>query len=163
LAGGGDEADFFETKTSRLGYFAYRPDNDFVGHDSFSYSVRNETSGLLFQNTVQITIKPPPALILDKLEVDATRERSMNVRPRSLAARPNTPVSLRVPHHQDFVSPADRADIADPKGAYLIDEKAKPQNGTAKLDPATGLLTYAPNPGFIGEDRFTYYTVDENN
>src|SRR6185295_8812900 len=47
--------------------------------------------------------------------------------------------------------------------AYLLDEKVKAQNGTARLDRATGQLTYAPNPGFIGEDRFKYYTVDENN
>jgi len=45
----------------------------------------------------------------------------------------------------------------------LQTDKAKPQNGTAKLDRATGQLTYAPNPGFIGEERFKYYTVDENN
>jgi hypothetical protein len=46
---------------------------------------------------------------------------------------------------------------------YALDDKAKAQNGTAKLDRATGQLSYAPNPGFIGEDRFKYYTVDENN
>ncbi|OYU98464.1 MAG: hypothetical protein CFE26_27545, partial [Verrucomicrobiales bacterium VVV1] len=31
------------------------------------------------------------------------------------------------------------------------------------LDRTTGHLTYAPSPGFIGEDRFKYYTIDENN
>lgn len=61
------------------------------------------------------------------------------------------------------MTPADRAAVANPKVAYVLDEKTKPRNGMAKLDRATGTLTYAPNPGFIGEERFKYYTVDENN
>ena len=44
-----------------------------------------------------------------------------------------------------------------------MDDKAKPQNGAAKLDRSSGQLSYAPNPGFIGDDRFRYYTFDENN
>src|SRR5688572_18333047 len=39
LAGGGDDADFFKTKTSRLGYFAYRAQEGYSGEDSFSYTV----------------------------------------------------------------------------------------------------------------------------
>ncbi len=163
LAGGGDEVDFFKNKTSRLGYFAYRPQEGYAGEDSFAYSVRNETSGLVFKNTVVITVKPPPAVMLDKFEVGASRERMMNVRGVSLTTRPNTPVRQKVPSHEDFMSPADRIGIAAPKVAYRLDDKARPQNGTAKLDRETGQLTYAPNPGFIGEDQFKYYTVDENN
>ena len=163
LAGGGDEADFFKNKTSRLGYFAYRPQDDYVGEDSFGYSVRNETSGLIYKNTVVITVKPPPPLVLQKFEVSADRERAMNVRNVSLTTRPNTPITHKVPSHEDFMAQADRISISNPKVAYLLDDKAKPQNGTATLDRVTGQLTYAPNPGFIGEDHFSYYTMDENN
>jgi len=160
---GGDEADFFRNKTSRIGYFAYRPDDDYAGSDSFGYTVRNETTGLVFKNTVVIAVQPPPPVMLQKLEVGASRERSTNVHDVSLTTRPNTPVMHRVPSHEDFMTPADRVGISEPKVAYLLDDKAKPQNGTAKLDRATGQLTYAPNPGFIGEDRFKYYTIDEAN
>jgi hypothetical protein len=163
LAGGDDEADFFKTKTSRLGYFAYRPQDDYVGEDSFRYTVRNETSGLVYKNTVMITVKPPAPVMLQKFEVSAARERSMNIRGVSLTTRPNIPITHHVPSHEDFMTPADRASIANPKVSYVLDDKAKPQNGTARLDRATGQLTYAPNPGFIGEDHFKYYTVDENN
>jgi len=154
---------FSGTKTSRLGYFAYRPNDNYTGEDSFGYTVRNEATGLVFQNTVVVTINPPPPVVLDKLEVDATRERTINVREVSLTTRPNMPVTHRVPSHEDFMAPGDRIGISDPKVAYVLDEKAKPRNGTARLDRATGQLTYSPNPGFIGEDRFTYYTIDENN
>src|SRR5688500_16980587 len=62
LSGGGEEEDFFKNKTSRLGYFAYRPEEGYAGEDSFAYTVRNETSGLVFRTTVTITVKPAPAV-----------------------------------------------------------------------------------------------------
>ncbi|MDP3069679.1 MAG: Ig-like domain-containing protein [Opitutaceae bacterium] len=163
LAGGGDEVDFYKNKTSRLGYFAYQPQEGYAGPDSFAYTVRNETSGLVFKNTVAIKVKAPPAVVMPKFEVDATRERLITPRGVVLTTRPNTPVAHALPSHEDFMAATDRIGIASPKVSYLLDDKAKPQNGTAKLDRASGQLTYAPNPGFIGEERFKYYTIDENN
>jgi hypothetical protein len=163
LAGGEDGSDFFANKRSRLGYFAYRAQDDFDGEDTFSYTVRNETSGLVFKNTVVITVKPPESVELPQFEVSATREHVMDVREVLLTTRPNTPVAQKLPSHVDFIAMEDRAAITDPKISYILDDKARPQNGSARLDRATGQLTYAPNPGFIGEDRFKYYTVDENN
>jgi len=163
LAGGGDEVDFFKNKTSRLGYFAYRAQDDYAGTDSFGYTVRNETSGLIFKNTVAITVKSAGPLVMQKFEVSAARGRSLTARPVSLTTRPNTPVAQKVPSHEDFMSLSDRTLTVNPKVAYVLDDKIKSQNGTAKLDRVTGQLTYAPNPGFIGEDRFKYYTFDENN
>jgi hypothetical protein len=159
----GDDSDFFKNKTSHLGYFAYRPQDGFEGRDSFAYSVRNEATGLEFRNTVVVAVKPPPPIVLQKFEVSATRERNMNVHPVELVTRPNTPITRKLPNHEDFMPATDRTLIANAKVAYQLDDKAKPQNGTAKLDRVTGQLTYAPNPGFVGEDRFKYYTLDENN
>jgi hypothetical protein len=160
---GGEQEDFFQNKTGRSGYFAYQPHEGYVGGDSFTYTVRNETSGLVFQNKVEIDVKPAAPLVLDKVVVNEARERAMTVHTVPLTTRPNTSLTQKIPSHQDFMSEADRASIIDPKVAYALDEKARPQHGTAKLDRSTGELTYAPNPGFIGEDRFTYYTFDENN
>jgi hypothetical protein len=163
LAGAGEETNFFKNKTSRLGYFAYRPEEGYAGEDSFSYTVRNERSGLVFKNTVLLNVKPPPAVVMQKFEVGESRVRSMNVRGVTLTTRPNTPITQKIPSHEDFMTINDRIGLAEPKVVYHLDEKSKPQNGTAKLDRATGQLTYAPNPGFIGEERFKYYTVDEAN
>ena len=160
---GGDDAEFFNNKTSRQGYFVYQAEDNYEGDDSFSYTVRNETTGLVFKNQVAITLKLPPPTVLDKFQVSAAREHTMNVREVSLTTRPNWPVTQKIPSHEDFMTPETRAGIADPKVAYMLDDKAKPKNGTAKLDRATGQLTYAPNPDFIGEDRFGYYTFDEHN
>ncbi len=163
LSGGDDEANFFKNRTSRSGYFVYRPTEGYLGADSFSYTARNETSGLVFKCTVEINVTPPPPVVMKKFEVGASRENAMNVRAVVLFTRPNTPVAQKVPNHEDFMAPADRAAVVSPKVGYRLDDKAKPQNGTARLDGVTGVLTYAPNPGFIGEERFKYYTVDENN
>jgi hypothetical protein len=160
---GGDESDFFRNKTSRIGYFAYRPQQDYEGEDSFAYSVRNETTGLVFKNTVVLKVQPPAPLVLQKLEVGGIRERSNQVRQVSLTTRPNTPVSHKLPSHEDYMSADERTGVTDAKVAYLLDDQTKPQNGTARLDRVTGQLSYAPNPGFIGEERFKYYTIDENN
>jgi len=163
LAGGGDEANFFLTKTSRLGYFAYRPEENFTGTDSFAYTVRNEANGLVFKNKAEITVTAAPAILLDEMEVSASHLRLINVRSVALTTHPNTPVTQQLPSHEDFMSPADRITLAESKVAYVLDDKGKPQHGTARLDRSTGQLTYAPDPDFIGEDKFKYYTVDENN
>jgi len=163
LAGGADEDNFYNNKTSRLGYFAYQPRENYVGEDSFTYTVRNENSGLVYRNTVVITVTPVAPLELAKFTVKKDRERPMNVQPVAIQTRPNTSVAQQIPNHQDFMNEADRAGITDAKVIYALDDKAAPKHGTARLDRSTGRLTYAPNPGFIGEDRFGYYTSDENN
>ena len=160
---GGDEEDIFRNKTARVGYFVYQPRENYVGEDSFSYAVRSETSGLVFQNRVVVDVKPAAALALEKFVVKKDRERPMKVQPVALTTRPNTAITQKIPSHQDFMTEADRASITDPKVIYALDDKAKAQHGTARLDRATGQLSYEPDPGFIGEDHFNYYTADENN
>lgn len=160
---GGDDTDVFKNSTSRLGYFAYRPQEDYVGQDSFGYSVRNETSGLVYKNRVLVTVKPPPPVELQKFEVSADRGRVLNVSGVTLTTRPNTQVSQKLPSHEDFMSEADRLSIVGARPVYVLDDAARPKNGTAKLDRLTGQLTYSPNPGYIGVDHFKYYTTDENN
>jgi len=160
---GGEEEDFFQNKRGRSGYFAYQPRRDYVGEDSFTYTARNENSGLVFQNKVVIDVRPAAPVVLDKFVVTKARERVMAERPVVLATRPNTAVTQKVTSHEDFMKAEERAGLADPKVVYALNDEAKPRHGTARLDPSTGQLTYAPNPGFIGEDRFNYYTSDENN
>lgn len=161
---GGDDPDFFNNKTGRSSYFAYRAaDEDFEGEDSFTYTVRNETSGLVFQGRVVIEVKRPAPLELDKFVITGRRERPMADHPVTVTTKPNTTLTHKVPSHADFMKEADRASIANPKVAYALDEQTKPQHGNVKLDRVTGELTYSPDPGFIGEDRFNYYTFDENN
>jgi hypothetical protein len=161
LAGGED--DFFQNKSGRSSYFAYQPADGYVGQDAFTYTVRNEDSGLVFRNEVVIDVKPVAPVELEKFVVTGARERPMAEQAVALTTRPNTTVTHKVPSHEDFMKEADRASIVNPQLAYMLDAELKPEHGTARLDRATGQLTYVPAPGFIGEDRFNYYTFDENN
>lgn len=43
---------------------------------------------------------------------------------------------------------------------FLITEQ--PKHGSATYNPATGLLTYTPNPGFCGSDSLVYTIANEN-
>ncbi len=160
---GGDDEDFYKNKSGRLGYFAYQPQEAYVGQDSFTYTVRNETSGLIFQNKVVITVKPAAPLQLEKIVITAPRERALAEHAVALTTRPNMSVTRQLPSHADFLPADARAALADPRVAYALTEETRAQHGTARLDRATGQLVYNPNPGFIGEDRFNYYTFDENN
>jgi hypothetical protein len=160
---GGEDADFYNNKSGRSGYFAYQPNEDYTGVDTFTYRVRNETSGLVFENRVVIDVRAAKPMELEKFVIRGARERAAAEHAVVLTTRPNQSVTHQVPSHEDFMKPEDRSAIAGAKIAYGLDEEVKPEHGTAKLDRATGQLTYAPNPGFIGEDRFNYYTFDENN
>ncbi|WP_221032734.1 Ig-like domain-containing protein [Actomonas aquatica] len=162
LAGGSSD-DVFANKTARLGYFAYRPDEDFEGTDSFRYEVLNRTTGLTFANEVLVDVTLPPPLVMDSFEVSTERTYDIQAVPVTLQTKPNLAVSGQLPSHADFMNAADRETITDPQIAYVLDDQAKPAHGTARLDRTTGALTYSPAPNFIGEDRFTYYTIDENN
>jgi hypothetical protein len=159
----GNDPDFFRNKTARQGYFAYRPQDDHAGEDSFTYTVRNETSGLVFRNEVVIEVQPAPPVVLEKFEITEDRERVLAERAVMLTTRPNLAVTRQVPSHEDFMSVTDRATIANRKVVYALSDADRPRHGTARIDSNTGELTYAPNPGFIGEDRFHYYTADANN
>ena len=87
---GGDNEDFFLNTHGRSGYFAYRPQDGFLGEDSFTYTVRNETSGLVFQNTVVIEVKPAAPVIMEKFVVSGARERVKTEQVVTLTTRPNT-------------------------------------------------------------------------
>ncbi|MBX3750544.1 MAG: hypothetical protein KF897_10705 [Opitutaceae bacterium] len=160
---GGEAADFFLNKSARLGYFAYKPTLGYAGEDRFTYTVRNETSGLVYRNEVVIEVQPPAPVVLERLEITEDRERVMDERAVALTTRPNLAVTHPLPSHEDFIPVAERTAIADRKVAYALVDEAKPKHGTARIDRATGQLTYAPDPGFIGRDRFHYYTYDESN
>ncbi|MFI5336879.1 MAG: Ig-like domain-containing protein, partial [Opitutales bacterium] len=162
LAGGEDE-DSFQNKSGRVGYFSYQPRDGYVGPDSFSYTVRNENSGLVFRSSVVIEVRPPPPVVLEKFVVEGERARALGARAVTLRTRPNASVTGKVPSHEDFMSAEERGAIAHPQVVYALDEKSRPQHGVATLDRGSGQLTYAPNPDFIGEDRFNYYTTDQNN
>ncbi|MFT4981011.1 MAG: hypothetical protein ACI9UR_000858, partial [Bacteroidia bacterium] len=121
------------------GTYTYTPDPGFIGTDQFVYEICDDGSpNLCAQTTCYITVYPdnnPPVVVNDFNNTLA-----------------NTPVSGTVITND-----------SDPDGDNLTVNPVPvsgPINGTLSLLP-NGDYTYTPNPGFEGEDVFTYSVCDD--
>lgn len=101
---------------------------------SFTFTVFDSGGATTGEHTFNIVVTPNEAPIASDL---------------SVATVANMPVS-------DYLIGSDPDE--DPVSFLLITTGDK---GTATLvDPATGLFTYAPDPGFVGQDSFTFRSTD---
>lgn len=108
------------------GLFAYLPDPDFAGTDTFTFRVCDNQVPERCSADATATVVLHPAAADD----EATTDRDQ-------------PVALPVSAN-------------DSGGAVLTDLVAAPAHGQVALDPTTGTATYTPDPGFVGDDTFTY-------
>jgi hypothetical protein len=118
------------------GSFTYTPNSHFVGYDSFTYTA-TASDGTSATATVLINVTDtPPNAADDAYTVQHNK-------------------SLTVPAASGVL--ANDSDLdGDPLTAKLVDG---PGNGTVTLN-ADGSFTYTPNPGFAGQDAFTYVAND---
>ena len=114
----------------------YAPTGSFTGSDSFTYTV-TDGNGNLVTETVSVTVDPPanaPPIVADD----------------SGSTTGDVPVDIDV-----------LANDIDPDGDPLtIDSTTDGANGVVTINP-DGTVNYAPDPGFVGDDTFTY-TVSDN-
>jgi len=115
------------------GGFTYVPDPGFVGIDTFTYRFFDDTA-LKFSSTatVTITVGDPPETVDDSYNV-------------------NQGALLTVPSPGIFGNDSSTTD----NGAIV----APVQHGTFTPTGAGG-FTYKPNPGFVGDDQYTYTITD---
>ena len=117
------------------GSFAYIPQNDFSGADSFTYQAVLP-SGRSNVATVTITVRPRPV-----------------AHPDSYSTGQDTPL----------VSPADTGVLANDEsgsgGPLTASLLGAPAHGTLTLSP-DGSFTYTPAAGYVGPDAFTYRAVE---
>lgn len=124
------------------GEVTYTPDMDYVGVDSFTYTVADagaptgtvETSN---QATVSIEVGGVPDTVADS---DTTLE--------------DTPVAIDV-----LANDGGPGDVLDPATVTVA---SAPANGGTAVNPANGVITYTPDPDFFGSDSFTYTVEDVN-
>ncbi|OQX24420.1 MAG: hypothetical protein BWK80_20885, partial [Desulfobacteraceae bacterium IS3] len=116
------------------GTLTYIPDTDFLGTDSFAYTI-TDADGNSDTAIVSVTVSTDiPRAADDKDSTPA-----------------GTPVTVDVLNN-------DRA----PAGGLLhISNVTQPANGKVVAN-ADGTVTYTPNQGFSGSDTFTYTVCDEN-
>lgn len=115
------------------GTVTYIPNEDFVGNDSFSYTVV-DTDGNASQGTVSVTVTPPNSAPTAVNDVAETLE--------------NEAVQVLV-----------TANDSDPDGDPLtIESVSDAQNGTVSF--SVGTITYQPDAGFFGEETLEYTITD---
>jgi len=123
------------------GSFTYTPDADFVGADTFVYTVRDFTGGVA-QGTVTITVNQvndDPVAADDLI----TTDEDTNITGSLLVDNGNG-VDTDLESTTLFVSPTPSVDVA---------------NGTLVLN-ANGNFSYTPDADFNGTDSFVYTLFD---
>lgn len=109
------------------GTITYIPDLDYIGNDSFNYTVCDEGNAC-DEATVSITITPPPA--------------PLEAQPDVAYVQPDSSIDVNV--------------LSNDEGADIMVTSVLPaDNGDVVLN-SNGTITYTPNAGFTGIDYFEY-------
>ncbi|MFV0417324.1 MAG: Ig-like domain-containing protein [Dysgonomonas sp.] len=128
------------------GSYLYTPKNDFIGEDSFTYTVcDNGVPQACDQATVTINVIERPVPTINN-NIIANDDEAFT--------RTNIPVSGNVLTN-DF----------DPDGDNMIINTTpvtSPAHGSVTIS-ADGTYTYTPDPGFTGRDSFIYEVCDDGN
>jgi hypothetical protein len=122
------------------GVVTYSPDPDYFGVDTFTYTVNDDQGATSNVATVTVTVNEvndPPAAVND-----------------AAATSVNTPVNISVTDNDtDADGTLDVTTVAIATG---------PGNGAATINPTTGVVTYTPNAGYMGNDALTYTVKDDD-
>ncbi len=116
------------------GAITYTPNLNYVGPDTIKYTVKDTNGSVSNVGTISINVTfvdYPPVAVNDIAQTN-----------------PITPVAINV-----LANDTDQNNDIAP-GTVAI--KTGPSNGTAVVNPTTGVVTYTPNAGFSGNDSFTY-------
>lgn len=123
------------------GEVTYTPDPDYYGMDSFLYRICDlGTPTACGQAWVILSVLPVndiPVLVNDSVSTDEDLAISVDVL-------------------------ANDSDIDGSLVTFTVTTVTAPSNGTiSTVDPFTGVITYAPAPGFSGVDSFSYLVCDD--
>ncbi len=122
------------TATASATQVTYTPASNFVGTDTFQYTITDGRGGSA-SATVTVTVTAPP-------------NRPPVARDDSAMTPENTSVTIDV-----------LANDSDPDGDSLtITGVTQPSSGTSSTNGSN--VTYSPNSGFVGSDTFTYSISD---
>jgi len=120
------------------GVVAYTPDPDTCGTDEFTYMVHDFDDAVSNEATVAVTVicNDPPIAADDEAYTDE-----------------NTSIGINV-----IANDSDSDGTIDPSSVTIT---LSPAEGQLSVHPATGVVTYTPDPGSCGLDSFRY-TVDDD-
>lgn len=132
-----DDVDDGNLTLNANGSFAYLPDPDFNGTDSFSYRANDGSleSNLAAVNIIVSPINDPPTATGDSYSVD--KDSALSVSSPGILTN-DTDVEN------------------DNLSSFLVESVS---HGTLNLY-SSGAFAYSPNPGYLGSDSFTYKASD---
>ena len=126
---------------ARNGDYEYTPDDGFVGEDRFVYQAKVINTGIE----------------TDLVEVTITM---VNNTPTTTGGDDQVHMNIDI----DNIDLLDLLSDDDNAGGTIdtleIVDFTQPEHGTLTYDSDTGTYTYEPDPGFVGDDSFTYYFTD---
>ena len=122
------------------GMFNYHPDTNFVGTDSFTYSINDDSGSDTATVTITVYNTPPDA-------VDDAYEIQHDFQLNTYAVGNGVLGNDSDPNVNDMLLNATVA--------------TQPQHGTLDDFQSDGHFTYTPDPGFVGTDSFTYTASDD--
>ncbi|RMD97177.1 MAG: tandem-95 repeat protein, partial [Calditrichaeota bacterium] len=125
---------------SVTGLVTYSPDSGFVGVDSFTYTVQDDSGAVSNIATVTVTVNGPNT---PPIAVDDTASTTEGIA-----------VTIDV-----LANDSDADGNLDPATVTLV---SLPANGDALVDGVTGTVTFTPFTGFTGADSFSYTVSDDS-
>jgi hypothetical protein len=128
------------------GNITYTPNPGFTGTDKFTYKVNDGKADSNGTGEVKITVNELPSSSSKAIVSNHPPVAS----DQSITTNKNTPV--------DITLGASDPDLNDTLTAQTV---SPPSNGRlTEINQVTGIVTYTPNPGFTGTDKFTYKVND---
>lgn len=122
------------------GVAIYTPQPGYFGDDLFQYTIQDAAGGT--SNSALVSLSIAANTIPPQAQDDET------------ATSAGVPVTLNV-----IANDSDLDGSIDPT-TVEIPEFGDPSHGLAEVDPATGAITYYPDPGFVGTDTIGYVVRD---
>ncbi|MFC7229713.1 Ig-like domain-containing protein [Salinirubellus salinus] len=133
-------------RSAQDGSFQYRPDDGFVGTDSYVYRVRDEDSEYSSFATVTIEVLPDPNATANRAPV-ATADR----------------YTVYEGEWLNVSGPGRLANDRDPDGdSFDASHHGDTDDGTLYRSAQDGSFEYLPDDGFVGIDSYVYRVRDEH-
>jgi len=128
------------TRVESDGRITYTPADGFSGVDTFEYRVCDTSTPTAVCDTATVTVT------VDNVFSDETAVED------GVATPQNTPKDIPL---DDVVNPSGK-----PLDPTTVTVPEAPAHGDVTVDPATGELTYTPDPGYSGTDEFDVRVCD---
>ena len=128
------------------GNITYTPNPGFTGTDKFAYKVNDGKVDSKSVGTISITVNQ---LLTPSSKAIVTNHPPM-ASDQSVTTNKNKPLNITLG--------ASDPDLNDNLTAQIV---SPPSNGKLnEINQVTGIVTYTPNPGFTGTDKFAYKVND---